>query len=164
MISFLGGLVGAVFMDVAESMMTRVGITSGVSAAYLGRWVLGFRRGVFYHSDIASASAHKSEQQLGYWFHLLVGGGLVALAYPILLLLINESLVVNHLFGSLLFGLLTCVLPWLVLMPAFGWGWFGRVAASGARPVVSPILSHIAYGLGLGLTLMIYFALVAGDK
>ena len=44
--SFIGGLVGTVFMDFTVSLLTRAGISSGLEGL-LGRWVMGFRQGKF---------------------------------------------------------------------------------------------------------------------
>jgi len=64
--------------------------------------------------------------------------------------------VVWHIPLSLLFGLLTCVLPWFILMPAIGKGVFGHKMPADKKPLLAPILSHIAYGLGIGITLIFY--------
>jgi len=44
-LAFLGGVVGAVLMDITETGMARVGITSGVNVALVGRWFMGLTRG-----------------------------------------------------------------------------------------------------------------------
>jgi hypothetical protein len=54
-LAFLGGLAGAVLMDLTEAQAARFGITSGVRADLLGRWVLGLRQGRVGHADIACA-------------------------------------------------------------------------------------------------------------
>jgi hypothetical protein len=41
-LAFLGGIVGAVLMDITESIAARIGLTSGVNVALVGRWALGF--------------------------------------------------------------------------------------------------------------------------
>lgn len=43
--AFLGGIVGAVLMDVTETYAARIGISSGVSINLVGRWFLGLMRG-----------------------------------------------------------------------------------------------------------------------
>jgi hypothetical protein len=37
-----------------------------------------------------------------------------------------------------------------VLLPAFGWGRFGRRGPRGANALLASPLSHIPYGLGVG--------------
>jgi len=46
-------------------------------------------------------------------------------------------------------------LPWFVLLPAFGWGWFGRRGPLGANALLASPLSHIPYGLGIGAVMAV---------
>ena len=58
---------------------------------------------------------------------------------------------------TLLWGLATTLLPWIIFYPAFGWGLFGVKAPQGTRAVVlSPTVSHLVYGLGLGIVLNLF--------
>ena len=147
-LAFLGGIVGAVLMDITETAMARVGIRSGVNVALVGRWFLGLMRGRVAHANIQASPARQREAGLGWAFHLLIGGGAVALVYPMVLLLLDLHL--PPLLSGLLFGLATSALPWLVLLPAFGWGWFGRRGPRGANALLASPLAHIPYGIGVG--------------
>lgn len=158
--AFIGGLVGSLFMDIAEGYMTKSGINSGVNGAYIGRWVHGLFRGKIYHPDIESATPVHNELHIAIIFHYLVGGGFVALAYPAALSFIDSVHFIWHIPFTILFGLLTCVLPWFILMPSIGKGVFGRKMPVDKRPVIAPILSHLAYGLGIGITLLFYCWLI----
>lgn len=148
--AFLGGILGAVLMDVTETYAAKVGIASGVNIVLVGRWFLGLLRGQFVHTNILDSTPATGEEKAGWVFHFLVGGGGVALIYPLFFLATGLPLPKNHLLGGLLFGLATSVLPWFVLLPAFGWGIFGRRAPQGANPLLASTLSHIPYGLGVG--------------
>ena len=44
-LAFLGGIFGAVLMDITEAAMARVGIHSGVNVALVGRSFLGLTLG-----------------------------------------------------------------------------------------------------------------------
>jgi hypothetical protein len=149
-LAFLGGIVGAVLMDITETYAARIGITSGVNVALVGRWFMGWTRGQLAHADILESPARPHEASMGCAFHLLVGGGGVALMYPALLHCPGVALPPNHLLGGVLFGWATSLLPWLVLLPAFGWGWFGRRGPRGSNALLASTLSHIPYGLGVG--------------
>jgi hypothetical protein len=149
-LAFLGGIVGAVLMDITETYAARAGITSGVNVALLGRWFMGLTRGQLTHANILDTRPVPGEASMGWAFHFLVGGGGVALMYPALLQLSGISLPTHHLLGGLLFGWATSLLPWFVLLPAFGWGWFGRHGPRGSNALLASTLSHIPYGLGVG--------------
>ena len=156
-VSFVGGFVGAYFMDVTEAILSRWHIRSGVTAAYIGRWAVGLGQGRFFHANIESSNPIKNEVRIGLWFHFIVGGGMVALAYPVVMTLLGFTGSSDHLFTSLIFGFATSIFPWFILMPSLGWGLFGLKGPAGSKPVLAPILSHIPYGLGIGLTLMAYY-------
>lgn len=152
--AYLGGILGAVLMDITESRAARLGITSGVNIALVGRWFLGLLRGQFVHSNILNSKPLRGETQAGWAFHFLIGGGGVALLYPLFLDLTGLPLHANHFVGGLLFGLATSLLPWFILLPSFGWGLCGRRGPEGANALLASTLSHLPYGLGVGAAMM----------
>ena len=149
-LAFLGGIFGALLMDLTEAAMAKIGIRSGVNIALVGRWCLGLTRGRLAHADIQASPPLPCEAGVGWAFHFLIGGGGVALFYPAALLATGAPLPDQPLLDGLIFGLATSVLPWFVLLPAFGWGWFGRRGPRGANALLASPLSHMPYGLGIG--------------
>jgi hypothetical protein len=155
LLAFLGGMVGAVLMDITETYAARIGITSGVTIGLVGRWFLSLIRGRFFHSNILTTRPHPREASAGWAFHFLIGGGGVALLYPLFFLATGLSYPGSHLLGGLLFGLATSLLPWFILLPAFGWGVFGRRGPTGSNALLASMLSHVPYGLGVGVVLAV---------
>lgn len=152
-LAYVGGIVGAILMDITEMFAARVGLTSGVSVALVGRWALGLARGQWSHEDIARSPARSREVRAGWAFHFLVGGGGVALLYAAFVHATGFNVPTHHLWGGVVFGAATSVLPWLVLLPAFGWGWFGRRGPRGSNALLASAVSHIPYGLGVGIVM-----------
>ena len=152
-LAFLGGIFGALLMDITETAMAKFGIRSGVNIALVGRWCLGLTRGRLAYADIQASPPLPREAGVGWAFHFLIGGGGVALIYPAVLLSTGAPLPDHPLLSGLLFGLATSVFPWFVLLPAFGWGWFGRRGPRGANALLASPLSHIPYGLGVGVVM-----------
>jgi len=150
-LAYVGGIVGAVFMDITETLAARVGLTSGVNVALVGRWALGLLRGQWAHVDIARSPARSGEVRTGWAFHFLVGGGGVALLYAALVHDAGFKDPTHHLWGGVIFGVATSMLPWLLLLPAFGWGWFGRRGPRGSNALLASAVSHIPYGFGVGI-------------
>src|ERR1041384_5108246 len=87
----------------------------------------------------------------GWIFHFLIGGGCVALFYPLFLLAVGLPIHGNHLLGGMMFGLATSALPWFILLPSFGWCWFGRCGPEGSNALLASSISHIPYGLGVAI-------------
>jgi hypothetical protein len=54
-------------------------------------------------------------------------------------------------FTALGFGLLTNALPWLLMFPAMGYGWFGLHGPPKTRLFPSSFVTHFFYGVGLWL-------------
>jgi hypothetical protein len=152
-LAFAGGIVGAVLMDITETLAARAGLTSGVSVGLVGRWALGLLRGQWAHADIARSPARAGEVHTGWAFHFLVGGGGVALLYAALAQAAGITAPSHHLWGGVIFGVVTSLLPWLLLLPAFGWGWFGRHGPRGSNALLASTVSHIPYGLGVGVVM-----------
>jgi hypothetical protein len=151
-LAYVGGIVGAVLMDITETLAARVGLTSGVSVALVGRWALGLLRGQWAHADIARSPARPGEVRAGWAFHFLGGGGGVALLYAAFAHAAGFNLPSQHLWGGVIFGAATSLLPWLLLL-AFGWGWFGWRGPRGANALLASTVSHIPYGLGVGVVM-----------
>ena len=149
--AFLGGIVGAVLMDITETLAAKRGISSGVNIAFVGRWFLGLLRGRVIHANILNSPRHPNEVKAGWVFHFLIGGGGVALIYPLSFQAIGLSMPGNHLLAGPIFGLSTSLLPWFILLPSFGWGIFGARRPQGANALLASTLSHIPYGFGVGV-------------
>lgn len=154
-LAFIGGVMGAVLMDITETCTAKIGITSGVNVALIGRWFLGLLRGKFAHANILDSKPLPREVKAGWAFHFLIGGGGVALIYPIFFQVTGLAFPANHLLGGLLFGMATSVLPWFILLPSFVWGIFGWRGPQGSNALLSSTLSHMPYGLGVGAVLTI---------
>jgi len=103
--AFFGGIVGSVLMDVTETYTAKVGITSGVTIALVGRWFLSLLCGQFAHTNILDSKPFIREVEAGWTFHFLVGGGGGALMYPLYFQIAGLPFPNNHLIGGLLFGL-----------------------------------------------------------
>lgn len=155
-VAFLGGLVGSVFMDVVEAFMANRGIYSGVTGSHIGRWAHGLIRGKVYYSDIEKTEPVRNELKIAFIFHYLIGGGVVALGYPVMLSFVDLISSPFHLPWAIFYGLLTCAFPWFILMPSIGKGVAGRKMPIQAKPIIAPIISHLAYGLGIGVTISAY--------
>ncbi len=111
LLAYAGGIVGAVLMAIAEALASRAGLTSRVNVALVGRWALGLLRGQWAHHDIARTPVRPGEVGAGWAFHVLVGGGGVALLYAVWLRFTGWTLPSERLSGGLAFGAANSPLP-----------------------------------------------------
>jgi len=121
---------------------------------------LGILGGYLVHKDIIESEPIKNEVFFGWAFHYFTGGTL-ALTYPLFYLAFNVPQPESHLISGLLWGLATVLFPWFILFPVFGWGFFGVRAPRNVRSLISPMVEHLFYGLGLGIVLNIASELIA---
>lgn len=152
-VASLGGIVGTAAMDAIKYVGHKARLIGGVRMDMLGRWSLGMLDGKFVHEDIHASPPRDGENLAGWIFHYLTGV-IVAWFYPLFVLVVG--LVVNppQMSSAILFGLSTSVLPWFMVYPAFGKGWFGSRAPKAARPILTSIVSHTFYGAGIGAVFM----------
>jgi hypothetical protein len=145
----LVGVAATVTMDVLASASRRVGVTAGAKGPWVGRWYLGIARGQFVHSNIATAPEQSGEKRAALAGHYVIG---VALAVLYVSGAGWVGLSPSSFFVAVGYGLATCVFPWCLLFPAFGFGLFGREGPPELRLFTSSLLNHLFYGLGLWWT------------
>jgi hypothetical protein len=154
-IAYLGGIVGALLMDISEGVAARNGISSGANVVLIGRWAMALAQGKFRHRDIRTSRVYRHEVAAGWLFHFLIGGGGVALLLPGLWQLGTIAAPLTAPLPYLLFGLATSVLPWFILLPSFGWGSWGRHGPAKSNALLASPLSHLPYGVGIWLVVVI---------
>jgi hypothetical protein len=116
-------------------------------SANSGRWIGYMRRGRFSHEDLAGEPPLPHEEQLGAIAHCVIGMGLTV-GYLSLLRLRHAEPRVST---ALAYGSATTVLPWLIVQPAHGLGWFGLRSDQPGAVIRTNLLGHAIFGLGIGV-------------
>ena len=141
---FMTLVVGAgatVLMDAWCWWLRRRGIAT-LDYAMLGRWCGHWLKGVWFHASIQKSPAIAAEKWLGWALHYLTG----VLFAALWLALCGPA---PGVLSALVFGVLTVLLPWLVMQPALG---AGLAASKTPRPWQSRAISlaaHAVFGLGM---------------
>lgn len=151
---YIAGLFGSLGMDPISPLAARMGYHTGVTMPLIGRWFAATLAGKPLHKDIHHMPQQRHETLLGWLFHYLIGGGAVALLLLPWMLFTDSLKLPTEPAPYLLFGLTTSLLPWLILMPAFGWGLFGNKGPEGTRPLIASPLNHLGYGGGIWLAVI----------
>ena len=142
------GVFSTLLMDLSNFLAKRYHIHPGGSYALIGRWVGGFFRGQFTYSNILQTSHRKNEVLIGLVAHYLIG---ITLALIYLVTLSSLGLNPGNFLLALGFGLLTNILPWFVMFPAFGFGVLARKGPPGNRLLKTSFLNHLSFGIALAL-------------
>jgi hypothetical protein len=139
-------------MDLLSVLALRLGLTSPLSPNLVGRWFASVARAQPLHADIARASAVNHEIAIALPVHYAIG----VLLTTLYLWLVNQlGWPSRSLALALAFGLCTNVLPWLLMFPAMGYGFFGSHGPAGTRLFVSSLLSHAFFGVGLWIAVLV---------
>ena len=148
------GIIATVTMDLLSAGAIKLQLISPLPPRLIGRWFASVARGQLFHHDIGQVTPVNYEMAIALPVHYAIGVTL-ALAYWLATSALGLS--PRNPFIALSFGLTTNVLPWLVMFPAMGYGWFGAQGPPGTRLFVSSLINHCFYGLGLwiGASLLI---------
>jgi len=145
------GVLATLSMDVAMVAADRCGggafTSSAIGPDVIGRWAAGLLRGRWRHSDIRNEPTERGEFALGILTHYATG---IVLTQAYLQLPRRRNGRTSFL-GATRFGVATAALPFLVLYPSLGYGWFGLRSGEAARIGRIMLVGHAAFGMGIGL-------------
>lgn len=146
------GIFATITMDVLSVTALKLRLIAYFTPRLTGRWFGFMARGHFVHSDIAQAQPINHEMAIAVPMHYAIGITL-ALVYILVSSVLGFSS--SSLFTAVGFALCTNLLPWLLMFPAMGYGWFGSQGPPGTRLFFSSLITHSFYGIGLWLGLLL---------
>jgi hypothetical protein len=111
----------------------------------VGRWVAGLGRGRLRLTAVDIESPRQGERLLGWLTHYAVG-----IVYALMFLAMAQFLELEvSLPSALLFGAVTVLAPWLILLPALGKGWFATATPRPGATRLLNLAAHLLFGAGL---------------
>ena len=143
----LMGVFATIIMDFLSGFLAkRKLIYPFISPEAIGRWFLYMFRGKFIHKDINKTPALKNEKLWCLISHYLIG---IVLAGIYLFLELNEPVIRNQTWISLLYGIVTVFLPWFWLLPSTGHGFIASKSPNRSLIIRTNLVNHTNFGLGL---------------
>ena len=142
----LVGVIPTLSMDLLSALAYRLRLTAPLAPNLIGRWFASIARVRPFHADIARVEAVSHELAIALPIHYAIGA---ALAVIYVWMTSQPGWPSRTLAFALGFGLSTNVLPWLLMFPAMGYGFFGSHGPAGTRLFLSSLMSHAFFGLGL---------------
>ena len=140
------GLGATLFMDVWAMVLNRaVGIPLA-NYCLVGRWLRHMPEGKFVHASIAAASPKGSECAVGWVAHYVVG---TVYALVFVAFVSGSWLARPTLLPAMLFGIVSVLVPFLIMQPSFG---LGIAASRTPRPTqarLRSLMAHTVFGVGL---------------
>jgi hypothetical protein len=147
--SVLIGILATFTMDVLSAGAYKLHLIAPLPPRVIGRWFASVVQGHPLHSDISQAPAVDLEVAIAAPVHYAIG---LTLGLIYLLASLVLGLTPRNPFLALGFALGTNLLPWLLMFPAMGYGWFGAHGPPETRLFTSSLISHGFYGIGLWLS------------
>jgi hypothetical protein len=145
----LTGAGATLVMDLWGWLLRRVYGVSGLDYRLVGRWLGHMARGQFRHDGIARAASVPAEAALGWAAHYGIGIGFAALL--VAATAGQGWLQAPTLLPALIFGLVSVLLPYGVMQPAFGLGFAGARTPDPTATRLRSLITHLVFGCGLYL-------------
>ncbi len=143
------GLGATLLIDLWALLLRRgFGIPS-LSYCLLGRWLLHMPGGTFVHRSIAAAPPRPHECTAGWVAHYSIG---VAFALMFVLFVSGTWLERPTLLPALVFGIVTVLVPFLVMQPSLGLGIAASKTPKPGQARLKSLMTHTIFGVGLYLS------------
>lgn len=144
--AILAGLGATLLIDLWALLLRRgFGIPS-LSYCLLGRWLLHMPSGTFVHAGIAAAAPKRNECAAGWVAHYLIGTGF-ALGF---VTLASATWLERPTFlPALMFGVVTTLVPFLIMQPSLGLGLAASKTPNPGRARLKSLATHTVFGVGL---------------
>jgi|SRR5678815_1286813 hypothetical protein len=136
-------------MDIAGGILKSTGITAGLPAGLVGKWVESSIHGTVFLNDIRASPGEPTSLHSFLLYHYTIGMLLTMALYAIVLMFKPGSV---PRWLPMTYGLTTSVLPLLLMFPAMGFGCWGSKGPPEYLLLRTAILNHLAFGLGLTIS------------
>jgi hypothetical protein len=114
----------------------------------VGRWFRYMPDGIFTHSNIGSAPQKSSECTVGWIAHYMIG---ITFAIAFVALVGNNWLQYPKLIPAIVFGVVTVLMPFFIMQPAFGLGMAASRTSNPKQARLRSLMNHSVFGAGLYL-------------
>jgi hypothetical protein len=142
------GLGATLGIDLWALLLRRAFHVPSLNFCFLGRWLLHMPGGRITHASIAAAAPKRYECATGWVSHYLIGTGLAL----VFVLIVSGGWLERPTLGPALgFGMVTVLMPFLILQPSFGLGIAAGKSPSPARARLKSLMTHTVFGAGLYL-------------
>lgn len=144
----VAGVIGTIVMDLLNNLVARTGMFLKIDVVMIGRMAAGWTRGRFRYKHPDEMEHIPNETIYGYLMHFGIG---VGLAVPFILIW-------GLLFGNIvppvwafLYGVSTTAASFFFVYPSMGLGVCGMKSPEKTKAIISPLVNHFFYGVGMAL-------------
>ena len=142
------GIGATLLMDLWNLVLKRAFGIPSLSYCLLGRWLRHMPHGTVRHASIGAAAPMPFECRVGWLAHYSIG---VTFALAFVAIASRDWLARPTLPPALLFGIVTVVVPFLTMQPAFGLGVAASRTPKPWQARLKSLATHTVFGVGLYL-------------
>ena len=139
------GILATLFMDLFSIINKKLFKITPLNYAIIGRWVLHWKSCKFAHNNIMQTQTLKNELVLGWIIHYITG---VSWTYLYFVMCTYFSYEIN-LLNTIIFTSITTLLPFMVIQPFLGFGFFAYKTPSPIHSIRNSLIAHITFGVGI---------------
>ena len=136
-------------MDIAGGLLRSAGMTAGVPAGLVGKWIESSINGTVFLDDIRTSPGEPAPVHRFLFYHYIIGMLLTCTLYAIATMLKAGSV---PWWLPVSYGIITTVLPLLLMFPAMGFGLLGSKGPPEYLLLKTAILNHLGFGFGLTIS------------
>lgn len=144
--AILVGFGATLIMDIWAWWLKHSFKIASANYCLVGRWFCYMPSGIFNHQNINQSPKKSFECLVGWLSHYLIG-----ISYALLLIVITSPDWLNNprLVPALLLGVVSVLMPYLIMQPAFGFGIAAQKTANPRQARLRSLMSHSVFGIGL---------------
>lgn len=139
------GIGATLVMDVWTMLLKAAGMPT-LNYAFVGRWIGHWGNGTFSHAPIGKAAPVRGETLVGWFVHYAVG---IVFAAALVLLYGTAWVQQPTVWPAVKVGLVTLVMPWLIMQPAFGAGIAASRTPAPWKSRLQSVATHAVFGVGM---------------
>ena len=150
----ISGIIATLIFDIFQISLSYAYNINKSRWDLIGRYFLGFKEKKYIREDLENDERVKNELLFGYIFHYIIG-----MIFGIIYVTIN-LIFYNHpsIILALIIGFSTVIGSWCILMPfAFNTGFFANKKEESLQIMVSNLIAHFIFGIGLYLGFVIIY-------
>ena len=146
--AILIGLGATLTTDLWALFLKRVFKIAAPNYCLVGRWIRYMPKGIFKHSNIASSPSKSAECVVGWVAHYMIG-----ITFAIVFVTFAGDNWLQHptLIPAIVFGVVTVLMPFFIMQPAFGLGFASSKTPNPMQARLRSSMNHAAFGVGLYL-------------
>jgi hypothetical protein len=142
------GLGATLTTDLWALFLNRAFKITSPNYCLVGRWLRHMQDGIFKHSNLGSAPPKSAECTVGWIAHYMIG---LTFASAFVAFVGNNWLQHPMLIPAIVFGVVTVLMPFFIMQPAFGLGLAASKTPNPAQSRLRSLMNHTVFGVGLYL-------------